>query len=58
MGDERADRRKRLQEELAKLREAALAELERCGYDVRGKTTSDKANVRARPHETKRHEGR
>jgi hypothetical protein len=34
----RADARKSKLEELAKLKHAALAELERRGYEVRGKT--------------------
>ena len=38
MLDDRAIRRKKLREELAELKTAALAELERHGYDVRGKT--------------------
>jgi hypothetical protein len=38
MIDEGAVRRKKLREELAELKNAALAELERHGYDVRGKT--------------------
>jgi hypothetical protein len=38
MIDDRVIRRKKLREELAELKTAALAELERHGYDVRGKT--------------------
>lgn len=38
MIDDGAVRRKKLREELAELKNAALAELERHGYDVRGKT--------------------
>lgn len=38
MVDNRAVRRKKTQKELAELRRAALDELERRGYDIRGKT--------------------
>jgi hypothetical protein len=38
MIDDGAVQRKKLREELAELKNAALAELERHGYDVRGKT--------------------
>jgi len=38
MNDKRTVQRKKLREELAGLKNAALAELERRGYDVRGKT--------------------
>ena len=38
MIDDRVIQRKKLREELAELKTAALAELERHGYDVRGKT--------------------
>lgn len=38
MVDDRAVRRNKTHEELAELRRTALAELERRGYDVRGKT--------------------
>ena len=38
MNDKRTVQRKKLREELADLKNAALAELERRGYDVRGKT--------------------
>ena len=40
MIDDGAVQRKKLREELAELKNAALAELERHGYDVRGKTPS------------------
>jgi hypothetical protein len=33
-----ADRKKRIREDLAELKSAALAKLEQLGYDVRGKT--------------------
>ena len=38
MIDDRVIQRKKLREQLAELKTAALAELERHGYDVRGKT--------------------
>jgi hypothetical protein len=38
MIDDRVIQRKKLREELAEIKNAALAELERHGYDVRGKT--------------------
>jgi uncharacterized protein YbjQ (UPF0145 family) len=38
MADDRATRRKHFREMLAELRNAALAELESRGYEVRGKT--------------------
>jgi hypothetical protein len=38
MVDDRAARRKKKHEQLAKLKTAAIAELERRGYEVRGKT--------------------
>jgi hypothetical protein len=38
MGVDRARERKNKREELAKLKDAALSELERRGYEVRGKT--------------------
>jgi len=38
MLDDRAARRKKKHEHLAKLKIAAIAELERRGYEVRGKT--------------------
>lgn len=38
MNDKRTVQRKKLREELAGLKNAALAELERRGYEVRGKT--------------------
>jgi hypothetical protein len=38
MSDDRTVQRKKLREELVDLKNAALAELERRGYDVRGKT--------------------
>jgi len=38
MVDDRATQRKKMREQLANLRSAAMAELERRGYDVRGKT--------------------
>jgi hypothetical protein len=38
MVDDRTTQRKKIRDELAKLRNAAMAELERRGYDVHGKT--------------------
>jgi hypothetical protein len=38
LGTNRTDQRKNKLEELAKLKHAALMELERRGYEVRGKT--------------------
>jgi hypothetical protein len=38
MVDDRAARRRQKREQLAKLKSAAIAELERRGYEVRGKT--------------------
>ncbi len=38
MSEDRTARRKKVLEELAKLKSAAIANLERRGYDVRGKT--------------------
>jgi len=38
MADDQAIRRRNLREKLVELREAALAELEACGYEVRGKS--------------------
>jgi hypothetical protein len=38
MVDDRAVRRNKMHEKLAELKSAAIAELERRGYDVRGKT--------------------
>ena len=50
MVDDRAVRRNKLRETLAKLRSTALAELERRGYDVRGKTPAQiRQLLRGRP---------
>lgn len=38
MSDDQTDRKKRIREDLAELKRAALAKLEQLGYDVRGKT--------------------
>ena len=40
MSDDRAVLRKKMQGELVDLKSSALAELERRGYEVRGKTTT------------------
>jgi hypothetical protein len=50
MVDDRAVRRNKLRETLAELRNTALAELERRGYDVRGKTPAQiRRLLRGRP---------
>ncbi len=52
--DDRAAQRKKLHEELAELKNAALAELERRGYDVRGKTPAQIRQIlRRRPSKQK-----
>jgi hypothetical protein len=38
MADDRAVRRSKMRKKLTELKDAAIAELERRGYDVRGKT--------------------
>lgn len=38
MSDDQTDRKKKIREDLAELKSAALAKLEQLGYDVRGKT--------------------
>ena len=40
MVDDRAVRRNKIREKLAELKSAAIADLERRGYEVRGKTPS------------------
>ena len=46
----RSARREKMREELARLRNAALAELERRGYEVRGKTPAQiRKMLRRRP---------
>ena len=40
MSDDRVALRKSKQEKLVRLKDAAITELERRGYEVRGKTTS------------------
>lgn len=48
--DSDSERRQRLRDELAQLREAALADLERRGYAVRGKTPAQiRELLRQRP---------
>ena len=59
MAEDRIVRRNRLREKLAELKNTALAELERRGYEVRGKTPAEirqllkrrpsKKNLRAQP---------
>jgi hypothetical protein len=54
MSDDRTVQRKKLREELANLKNAALAELERRGYDVRGKTPVQiRQMLRRRPSKQK-----
>ncbi len=51
---DRVIQRKKLREELTELRNAALAELERHGYDVRGKTPGQiRQMLRRRPTKQK-----
>jgi hypothetical protein len=52
MSDERVELRKAKQAVLASLKENAMAALERRGYDVRGKTTTQIREV-LRHHPTK-----
>jgi hypothetical protein len=59
MAEDRIVRRNKLREKLAELKNTALAELERRGYEVRGKTPAEirqllkrrpsKTNLRAQP---------
>ena len=49
MADDRATRRKHFREMLAELRNAALAELESRGYEVRGKTPIEIRQILKRP---------
>jgi hypothetical protein len=54
MMDDRTAQRKKLCEELAELKNAALAQLERRGYDVRGKTPSQiRLMLKRRPRSRK-----
>jgi len=54
MPSNHTDQRKKLRDELAKLRAAAIAELERRGYDVRGKTaTQIRQLLKRRPSKRK-----
>ena len=56
MPDDRLVRRKELREKLAKIKSAALAELERRGYDVRGKTPAQiRLMLKQRPSKRKPH---
>jgi hypothetical protein len=52
MSDDRAVLRKKMQDELVDLKSSAIAELERRGYEVRGKTTSQIRQILKR-HPTK-----
>ena len=55
MSDNRIAARKNKIEELAKLRSAALAELERRGYEVRGKTPAQiREMLKRRPKKSER----
>ena len=50
MSDDRATRRLKLHETLAGLKSAAIAQLERRGYEVRGKTPAQiRKIIRRRP---------
>ena len=52
MSDDRAVLRKKMQGELVDLKSSALAELERRGYEIRGKTTTQIRQILKR-HPTK-----
>ncbi|MFZ0399653.1 MAG: hypothetical protein WAL03_01045 [Pseudolabrys sp.] len=54
MVDDRATQRKKMREQLANLRSAAMAELERRGYDVRGKTPAQIRQILKRGPSKKR----
>ena len=55
MNTNRTDERKNKLEELAKLKHAALTELERQGYEVRGKTTAQiREMLKRRPKKSAR----
>jgi hypothetical protein len=55
MSDDLPAQRKKRQQELAELKSSAIAELERRGYDVRGKTTAQiKQIIQRRPTPTKK----
>jgi len=55
LSDNRIAARKHKSEELAKLKNAALAELERRGYEVRGKTPAQiREMLKRRPKKSER----
>ena len=58
MVDDRATQRKKMREQLANLRNAAMAELERRGYDVRGKTPAQIRQILKRGPSKKTHRRR
>lgn len=58
MVDDRATQRKKMREQLANLRSAAMAELERRGYDVRGKTPAQIRQILKRGPSKKAHRRR
>ncbi|MFY9602787.1 MAG: hypothetical protein WAR02_21345 [Pseudolabrys sp.] len=58
MVDDRATQRKKMREQLANLRNAAMAELERRGYDVRGKTPAQIRQILKRGPSKKAHRRR
>jgi hypothetical protein len=49
MVEDRAIRHSKMPEDLAELKRAAIAELERRGYDVRGKTPAQIRQILKRP---------
>jgi hypothetical protein len=49
MVEDRAIRHNKMPEELAELKRAAIAELERRGYEVRGKTAQIRQILKRRP---------
>lgn len=55
MVDDRTTQRKKMRDELAKLRNAAMAELERRGYDVRGKPPAQIRQILKRGPSKKAH---
>ena len=58
MVDDRATQRKKMREQLANLRSAAMAELERRGYDVGGKTPAQIRQILKRGPSKKAHRRR
>jgi hypothetical protein len=54
MADDRAERRRQFLKKLAELKEAAIADLERRGYDARGKTPGQIRHMLKRRHAKQR----